>query len=72
MHRDKFFKSNAIWSNGNKSSDTHSSLEMAKGVCSRLMSEHGSGGRPCKIRGSCIKTFIEVSHDEINWRKYES
>lgn len=59
------YSSNATWTKINNSKDTHTTKEMAQGICDRLLRDYGTNKR-CQTRGRCLSAWVEEVKDKEN------
>lgn len=53
------FTSNAEWTKTGRSQDTHSTKDMADGVCESLIRHYGVNTPGCDVRGKCLRAWSE-------------
>ena len=68
------FKSHALWTKINESTDTHDTKSQAINVCSTMMMDYNLY-EPCSVRGMCLEVWVtdennEVVHEEKRSKLY--
>jgi len=62
--KERYF-SNVEWTKVGQSRDMHLSKEIAQSICKKLINKFGIGMTPCKIRGNCLKVWVESYNNNV-------